>query len=368
MLYSIVLTLGLYVLPSSVYWVIPVCIVGGLYLLLYHKYKRLIHLIISSVIAAVNTFILYALIWLAIGSNLLSKTEGGEWFGQGHVHIILSAPFRAMKTGIDYMLATPYIQSVEREGYFEAFAGWLQSLFDYFYSGAGIWLAVLVVMGCAAIVWTGYKAYRAGKNEQVFLAIYVVVMVVLTPLILIIQCKLPYFRVFSYMGTVIALVVVWLLQSVAEWMAKRVTEKKIPAKENENRKIDWFRGVPVVLCTFLAIVLLMSKDYNNQYGTAEYYALDALEHGSVEEKATLCVTDCFQQYLLKFRYDIECESTQIENADLVLIHKQMVDADYDGFRWEFYHTYESIPWEYVQEQMTQVYENEEYILYTKNKL
>ena len=354
-LFSLALTLGLYVLPSSVYWVLPVCVIGGLYLLLNQKYRRLFQLIVSSVIAAVNTFFLYALIWLAIGSNLLSKTEGSKWSGQGHVQIILADPLQAMKTGIDYMLATPYIQSVEREGYLSSFADWLHSLLNYFYSNAGSLLTVLLIIGCMIAIGNGIKAYKSERKEKLFLPLYLVGMTVLTPLLLIIQCKLPYFRVFSYMGTVIALLTVYVLQSVAEWIKTKIT----------IASTGWIKGLVSVIFTGLAIVLLLSKEYNSEYGADEYYARDALTHGEVCDKEALCVTDCYQQYLLKFCYNIECENTQIENADLVLIHKQMADPENADFRWEFYHSYDTIPWEYIHKQMNQTYENEGYILYTR---
>ena len=65
--------------------------------------------------SAAHSVFLYALIWLAIGSNLLSKTPDSGCYMQGHISIILNAPVKAMRTGIRYMLDTPYIQSVERE-------------------------------------------------------------------------------------------------------------------------------------------------------------------------------------------------------------------------------------------------------------
>ncbi len=50
--FSVSLTFGLYILPSSVYWVIPVCVAGGLFLLSLGKIKPLVNLIISSLAAA----------------------------------------------------------------------------------------------------------------------------------------------------------------------------------------------------------------------------------------------------------------------------------------------------------------------------
>ena len=35
--------------------------------------------------------------------------------------------------------------------------------------------------------------------------------------------------------------------------------------------------------------------------------------------------------------------------------------------WEFYHYYDTIPWEYIKQNMLSVYENDQYILYIKQK-
>lgn len=354
--FSVSLTLGLYVLPSSVYWVLPICLFGGLFLLLYEKRKPLVHLIISSVAAAVNTLVLYGAVWLAIGSNLLSKTEGSAWFSQGHFTIIRSAPLAAIKTGIDYMLATPYIQSVERAGYFSRLAGWFGALFDYYYSRAGKVIAIAVIAGVVYAVIQVFKGYGRGEKTKVFLNLYIALTMILMPVFLTIQCTLPYFRVFSYIGIPVAVMICGLLRQILGYIGRK------------TRKEAFIEKMGIACIAVLAIVLLLSKDYNNEYGQSEYYAKKALSQAELNEEKNICVTDCYQQYLLKFYWDIECESTQIEDADIVVLHRDMADAGYDGFRWEFYHTYDSVPWDYINNEMRRTYENEEYILFERNTL
>ena len=370
-IFSLSLTLGLYVLPSSVYWVLPICIIGGLFLLLCRKTKKLLRLIAVSVAAALHTVVLYGVIWLAIGSNLLSKAEGGAYYGRGHVSIILSAPFQAMKTGIDYMLASPYIQSVEREGYAAAFAVWIRSLLDYFYSGRGLLLMAVIAVGLIGTVAAGIHAYRqACRQEQVFLSVLLAGMMVFTPVILAVQCKLPYFRVFSYMGIPLALLLTAMLQALAvfgrEAWRKRAETYRIGSRKGIERFFvnakDGKLKILAAVFGFFSLALLLSGDYNNEYGMTEYYAKDALEHAAVEERATLCVTDCYQQYLLKFCFGIACGNMQIEGSDLVLIHREMEQPEAN--RWEFYQSYDSVPWEYING-MEPLYENKEYIVYVK---
>ena len=92
----ILLTLGLYTVPSSVYWVVPLCFATILYLIINgyrirkvsgglgkNKYLRqMIRILTAGVIAAFVTTFLYLVIWLAVGSNLimeeLDRVTGGS--------------------------------------------------------------------------------------------------------------------------------------------------------------------------------------------------------------------------------------------------------------------------------------------------
>lgn len=368
-IFAFALTLGLYILPSSVYWVIPVCIAGGLFLLFYKKIRSLAYLIASGIAAALSTVFLYAVIWLAIGSNLLSKAEDGAFYGQGHIDIIRSAPVLAVRTGMDYMLDTPYIQSVGRDGYFTRLAGWLRSLFNLYYPNGKIFLLASAAFGIVFTAWRARKEYREGRKERFFLLLLVGIFLALTPVFLIVQNALPYFRVFSYMGIPLAVLLCILLQSAGESrFGKQLSgwcEEKFSAAGRKGL-FDACRGaVPAAVIAMWAVSLLLSSGYNNEYGMTEYYAKDALEQAGISGGERLCVTDCYQQYLLKFYYGMECENTSIEEADVVLLHKEMMEDGGDGFRWEFYHTYETIPWEEVDGGMEPVYENEEYILYQR---
>ncbi len=304
-LFALSLVLGLYTLTSDVYWVLPVCTAGGIYLLyqglLERKEKRepcgcpslrkLAGLVGASLAAAVMTLGLYGIIWLAIGSNLLVKEEGSGFFGMGHVEVILKAPLKAIGTGMDYMLATPYIQSVERAGFLGRFGEWILNLFNWYYDG------------------------------------------------------LPYYRVFAYGGVLLCFLLVLILQQFGK---------------------DRAGALGILLSLALAFFCFGFRGYQNQYSMREYEIQDALSHGGIDQAQNLCVTDCTQQYLMKFLYDITCENTQIEGAELVLLDKRMLDPGFEEMVWEFYHYYDTIPWDYMEDSMEPVYENESFVLYRRS--
>ena len=127
----------------------------------------------------------------------------------------------------------------------------------------------------------------------------------------------------------------------------------------------------VIVVGLIGLITLLSNFWVNdahhgQYSMREYQIQDALSHSDIEKAENICVTDCTQQYLMKFLYDITCENTVIEGSDYLLLDKKMMDPEYNEMEWEFYHYYNTIPWDYVKDNMKQVYENESFVLYIKN--
>lgn len=364
LLFGLSLVLALWAIPSSVYVVIPVCVTGGLYLLLQKEYRRLGRLILISLISALCTVGLYGILWLAVGSNLLMKTEGSAYCGQGHVAIILHAPVQAALTGIEYMLATPYIQSVAREGYLHNLANWIKNLLNYYYTGAAVFLAViLVVGGITALVCVGKKTirkqYRAGAESRYedFTEIYLVCSVVLLPLMLIIQGALPYYRVFSFAGVVVAIMITWLWQ-----------------KGRKFRKVgNYWAMAGCVFSALAALLLLSSPAYRTPYSERETAIEDALRQTKIETADKIGVTDCDQEYLLKYLYDIPQErmTRQVEEADVVVADRYLLGIgnglpeDENPDDWKLYLSQEQFGEALEAGTMVPVYENERFVVYER---
>lgn len=368
-LFALALVLGLYTVPSDVYWVIPVCLSGGIYLLLQAfaekrsrqgkmsataAFHKLIRLILVSLLAAIATICLYGIIWLAIGSNLLIK-ENPAFQGMGHVQMILRHPFSCVRTGIDYMLATPYIQSVPKEGFLTKLATWLQNLFIQYLDGSYILIPVIIiggflVLGIRAVIGNRTKKELTGRMEektaQGILPLLVVICTLAIPLFLLVQHKLPYYRVFMYGGILVALLLGFLLDGGVPF----------------DRKKTGYAAFLIVVV--FGIWCFTTRGYQSQYSDREHSMKEALEAGSIEDAQTVCVTDCTQQYLIRFLYGITCENQQIEGSDFLLLDRRMADPDFAEMEWEFYHYYNTIPWDYVNTEMQKKYENQNFILYT----
>lgn len=357
---------ALYTLPSSVYFVVPLCVIGGGWLLMEKRGRELARLFFTALISALCTAMLYAIIWLAIGSNLLSKIPDGPCYKQGHIDIILHAPFNALKTGMEYMLDTPYIQSVPREGYLPRFADWIKALYEYYYPGLSVALLALTGIGIVAIaaflvkrlvIQISHKSMPvSGQGKDGFLAWYLLMSFALTPLMLIIQAALPYYRVFSYFGVPVALLFTWLLV--------RATGKI------QNRSLVC--AVATVLA-LLCMLRLCRKDAIAEYGEREAAVADVCKQIEYQDNTIVCVTDCDQEYLIKYLYGREDVTKDPYGADYIILDKLLFlegeefaavnSADF----WKYYISHDNIPWEYLEEKTEISYENDMFILYRRNK-
>ncbi len=364
-IYVFSLVLGLYTVSSNVYWVVPLCISGGGYLLWLsagesrsdHKpifqtdsWKKLLKLVAVSAIAALLTLFLYGTIWLAIGSNLLVKDETGIYAGLSHVQMIRKNPFAAVKRGMEYMLDTPYIQSEERAGFPARLGEFFLVLSGYYFGFLSLAVAAVWVIGLIALFWQVISGMRDKKEEGIFLELFLLLEILFVPVCLLIQCKRPYYRVFTYGGVVLSLLITWL--------AYGAIKKSGPKK----KMVSIVFGLAVVA---LSVKCMFFSGYGNQYGERETEIKTVLSHGDIQAGKTYSVTDCNQEYLLFFLYGIRCENKEIEGSDMVMLDKRMMDPDFDEMVWEFYHYYDSIPWDYINEKMNVAYESENYVLYQK---
>ena len=366
-LFGASLVWSLYTLASSIYFVLPLCATGGIALLCGKRFREFWKLVGTSLISAVCTVGLYGIIWLAIGSNLLSKTEGSAYFGVGHVQIILHAPFAAAKAGVDHMLATPYIQSVSRQGYLPRLGSFIRTLFDYYYNGLAYVLIGIVIIGLAAVVCC---LIMHSKNQSTgFMEWYLLTGFLMTPLLLIIQAALPYYRVFSYFGAAMALMITRLISLAAG----AIHNKKADVIYN---RLAFAVSLAAVFIVVIALCLPLAYE---PYSARETAIEEAYRAADISRYDQIAVADCDQEYLLKYMYGLDRESdsdnsltTVIEDADCVLLDKdlllpedQYMMKNSGGDEWKFYVTVDTLPAEYLEEQMQVVYENDRFVLYER---
>lgn len=388
-LFGLSLVIALWAIPSSLYVVMPVCIIGGVVLLAQKEYRTLLHLIVTSLLSAVCTAGLYGILWLAIGSNLLVKTAESGFTGMSHLHVILHAPVKAVITGVSYMLDTPYIQSMTREQFTGQASHWLLTLFGTQLSpiirineSTMCWLVAVALL--AVVLCIGWrlknkihpllnKTDMEWKRHQEFLEWYFLFTILLLTAALIIQCKLPYQRVFSFLGVWVSLLLTWLISmagSVAGRKGRRKREHEDSVQKEPGNAYSRTGIVWSVLIGGLCILTLLLD--TTPYSRRDELLRDAYGQIVMEQAGKIAVTDCDQEYYLLYAYNIEGDrvTRQIEEADVALIDKALLGIQY-GYRegpeeWKFYLTKDEMPTAYLEEKMEPVYENWQFILYKKS--
>lgn len=347
--YAIALILGIWAVPSSTFWVIPVCFTGGIYLLFNKEYKKLIKLIAASLAAALGALMIYFLVWLAIGSNLLSKDPNGVYAGVYQLSIIKEHPLLAAKTGLDYMLASPYIQSMDRSFVIKDLINYLTILFDQFYSNMGI--VIIVIVAVTFVV----ALVRFIKDRTRFLEAYLLIGTLFLPIMLIVQSVQPYLRVFSFYGLVLSLSIM---------MYVKMAVFKAGA---DNTKICTI--VTAILGVFF-IGLLFTPKYTMPMAGRENDIADvlyAMEDNGIKVDAidSIYYTDDYQKYVIKFFFDDDPAEAPLGEASFVLVSDTMLDENITAMEWPLLTTYSDFDYDLLYNDYENVAETDKYIVYRK---
>lgn len=351
-IYALSLTAGLYTIVSSTFWVFPVCLIGGLFLLLQKQYQKLAKLIVTSIIAALMTLFLYGVIWLAIGSNLLSKDAESIYYGIYQVTIILKNPIAALTTGMNYMLATPYVQSIARGEVIRELLGYLQTLFNLYWQNMGTYIIILLMV---SICIFGVLAWRnREKKSAFFLSLYICCSIICMPVMLIIQSVQPYKRVFAFFAVALSMVITSIFSLAADNMKEEKWKKRISL------------GMPLCLCIF-AVGMLVSNMYCAPYADRENRIAEIVRAEDAESIRAIYYTDDFQKYVLKFYYDVEPHEVSLEEADTVLVSNQQLDPNNTQVEWPVLISGRDLNLSYIRQHFQLIRESEFYSLYQREK-
>ena len=325
-IYAAAITLGLYIVPSSVYWVVPTCLTGGVFLLYKKQYKTLGRLILASLVAAVITLGLYAIIWMAIGANLISKDPGGSAYGVNQALVALKKPLASLKTGKDYMLATPYIQSIKRSECIRTMPEYFKNLYDNFYSYSGIttFMIAMCVMICAFVNAVRQLYYR---RTRVLASIYIFVTLATVPIMLLIQSVQPYLRVLSFFAIPVIFGFIYIINVFCESFAGGKLARRITM-------------VTLCMAVILSVGSLLRPYYRAPYAERENEIAKLFIGVDTAKIDNVYYTDDFQKYVLKFYYDVTPNEVEnIEDSDYAILCPEMKDSKYMQPEWPVLYSY-----------------------------
>lgn len=361
------LTGGLYTIASNLYWVVPVCMAGGLYLLFSGEYKRLFRLVCASLAAAAVTFGLYTIIWLAIGSNFLVKEETSAFYGMGHFQVLKTAPLAAFSRGMEAMLSDPNIQSIDRSRFNSEFTLYLERVLNQVYPRGGRFLLFLIAFGLVLLLALTIQSFLRKNRAVFFLSLYVLVLTAMVPVFLAIQCVFPYLRVFTYMGSVLAML--FVLMPYAVWGIVAQVFRNQTGGKTESFAAR-FKAPAAFLCAIAAFLLTVVccrlPEYNAGYDSRDNHIYAALEQMDEEKVETVLVGDVYARQNLYFHIR-RCRGKELtmdyEQPDYVLMDKIQTGPEGEGLVWPYEMNTGDFPWEWIEGHMEVVFEDDVYIAY-----
>ena len=334
---------GLYIVPTSLYWVVTTCLAGGFCLLYQKRYERIKAAIVDGLIAALVTFCLYSVLWLAVGANLLSKDSDGAYYGLHQFKVLAKAPVRSFVTGMQYMLTSPAIQGMPRAECVKGMPLYLHTLFGTFYAGSG-----LIVFGICilAVVFCLIRLFgKKGSDHDAFAEIFLLTNIIVIPVMFLIQSVHPFVRVVSFLMIPIAFMSVFLLGFC------------------KDRRLSY---ITVAVSLLLAAWSLLLPANHAPVADRENDIAEILEQIDVSGMNRIFYTDDYQKYVLKFYYDAApAESATILDADCVLVSREMQDPSFAALVWPLLYAYSGEMQEYIGANFEKKAETEAYIFYTR---
>lgn len=380
--YTFAIMFGVFTVPVSVYWAIPVCLSAMMYLFingfknrsLYvsdaeNVYLRKLNALISySAFTIMMTTILYGILWLSIGAEQIVRDKASKYFGATGGFVLVRSPMEALGRGMSYMFSMRSAIDVGKDLFKDELGTWLKDLLNYMLPGMWMAIAFFILVGMIIMIVECVRHFGYSRTVFNLLAVVNISYVVL---VLIASHRLPNLRGFGY-GSFFATVCICATLEKLINVTIRLYNKS-PDSHMENERIreseKWYRGIgvyiPLAAIFVLFIIRLTSGSFNSQIGERENNIFNTMYIAGVQNKTLPCVLDSDQKYLLKFGWDIECNKKSVTGADCVILDRKLTvpGATLDDSV-EYYVSYGTIDWDYLDSLHIQ-YENDDLILYTK---
>ncbi len=214
---------------------------------------------------------------------------------------------------------------------------------NLFVSSFGRILVILLAVSMVICLLGAVRALHKKEKKRFFLYLYLVSLLGGLPLILVIQSVQPYYRVFTFLGVSLALLIMTYLS------------------ELKKEKVE--KGLAVALLAW-ACICLFSPYYNGAYGDRETKIKEIWEKAEIKEVESICFMDDYQKYVLQFYWNLRPQEAEQKEAQYILLPKEIAEQDYQTTIWPILYDYSSVDWEYLSGCQV-IEETDAYILYRK---
>ena len=354
-LWAVSLYLGLYTLMSSVYWVLSVCLCFGILLFIFKKWKKLIRLIVSSIIAAVATFGSYCIMWMALGGQRLVEVE---YPGESVFWTAIRHPRASLLWGLNFMMNDRNMQSIDRSAFIHDFKYFARDILCNFIGVRSIpatytVIAVVLLMLVAFVVAVIFIKKKKSDIENAAILLPLIIGsigIIGIYLCLLVQSVYPFERVFSFMGIFFVCISGMILYAIKHVIGK------LPILKITNILYPAAYSIALVCCVYY----ISSAGYNNEYSGYDYWALDALEYADMEDDTAYLAADTYVEQQIQYHCIIGDKiklTEDVESPDVIFVLKGRMSGS-----WPYIISVEEYNALEIEKREL-IYENEMYCVY-----
>lgn len=310
-LWAVSLWLGLYTVITDIYWVLIVCLTGGLTLLFLKKKKELLKLILFSAAGAVLTFISYGFLW----ENMGALEYGADGTIKSNLHVIASSPRACLIKGFSLMKNNKYMSNnYSVKEFFDRFPEFVRNILESFAGFKSVWLfAVFLILFVviAVLFFTSLKKRMEKKTDAGYIFANLLVLVGFPALIVVlfIQKALPYTRTFTFLGVFFSFGFTIIIYEV------------------RRRFIHFKFGKfmrPVSALFVIAEILILLDPVHMKSSEKDMLAVDAMKHAQWSDSTSFLADEVYIWQHVEFDY-VERDGLSIkydsENPDIVLKYR-----------------------------------------------
>ena len=342
-IYTISITLGVYCIPSNLYWILCLffCTVIGL-----RKHIRdLLKFVLCSCAGAFLTCLLYTPVWLTLGSDNSEK-----------------ALFETLSSGIKMMMSNKFIQPISRSDFNAQVFSWIKKLGNEILYRTG-YFPLCLILGLTITIYFVCRFRISKKTALAKFPFYLhisrfgIYLTVVNLIILCIQCVLPYTRIFVHLGVLFA---------VIPALAFFLLEKCLPNRLQQ--------ALMIISLLFMAICFKAFISYQNNKIIAgnkvDKNASDIVnEILPMLEYETVAFGDSYGR-LHAFFNDVPGDykynpDKHKDLPDVLILNTEQTEPGHPK-QWATFYTYEMLPWEKISDEMKIIYRNNIHTIYVKN--
>lgn len=242
------------------------------------------------------------------------------------------------------MLASPYIQSIDRKQAAFGMLGYFRDLFNQCYSGLGTVMVIFIVAVILTSLIMGFKCFK--NNNKYFLCLYLGGLLTMVISMLLIQSVHPYKRVLSFLMVPVSISITVLIFILI-----------CKIRNNTASKVTAAAFFIATIC--MIIYKFNTYDYVAPLADRENKIADVLEvyvqsGGNINELSKVYYTDDYQKYVLKFYYNIEPQEVSLEEANFIMI------GPGDSVEWPVIAILDDSGMSYVRDNYNKIYKNSNY--------